>query len=333
MVCVYLLVVLLTTSFTFAGVSKDTCDIHALVGHSLTIALDDKTLLDDILRWTHNNTVIFQRESIVRVGKPTDIDAAGSLLLRDLNFSSAGVYHADMRNATGVRINGWHGRVCVMVKVSRPKVTFFCRSGGAAAMLNCDVLNPRDVVFAWTHKGRLLVGETKPTLSVSLAKFKGDKDFSCSVRNAASEDQSCTVRLKCEPPPPMTYCFKATTVMAAVAGGIGLLLLFFMVSLVSCFRRNKQTRPKPQADLPMVPTTELRKADRVIPDYEVMLPSGVSPGTSRKPSPKVHGQDVLLSVAKAQEGHGTPAPEGKREPSPVPKPRTKALLGANHFNV
>ena len=77
--------------------------------------------------------------------------------------------------------------------------------------------------YAWTHEGQLLTGETKPTLSVSLAKFKGDKGFGCSVSNSASKAQSNTVQLKCKPPPPplppptpKDYCFKASTVMAVV---------------------------------------------------------------------------------------------------------------------
>ncbi|CAL8359275.1 unnamed protein product [Lota lota] len=322
-----LLVLLLTTSFIFAGVSKETCDIHALVGQSLTLALDQKMLsMKDVLRWTHNKTVIFYRTSaLVRTGKPTDVNAAGSLQLRGLSFSSAGDYKADVLNETGARINGWIGHVCVMEKVSTPEATFLCGSSGAVATLNCNVLNPRDVLFEWTHDGQLLKGETKPTLSVSLATFTGDKDFSCRVRNAASDAQSNAVRLKCKPPPPppppKIYCFKASTVMAAVTGGGGLILLLLIITIVSCYRQKKEAKPVHQADLPMVPTT---KTDHVTSEYEIMHPSGDSRGLSPSPSPTAQGQDVILSVAKAQGGLRTTSPEEKRGPSPVPKPRTKA---------
>uniref|UniRef100_A0A8C5CZQ6 Ig-like domain-containing protein n=1 Tax=Gadus morhua TaxID=8049 RepID=A0A8C5CZQ6_GADMO len=204
-----LFVLLLTTSSIVAAVSEETLNVYALLGSNLTLSLDQKLLsYQDTLRWTHNNKVIFSRLSgVVHRGKPTDIDAAGSLQLLNLSDSSAGDYKADVYDRTG--------------KVSTPVVTILCGSSGVTATLKCDVLNRKYVVYAWTHEGQLLTGETKPTLSVSLAKFKGDKGFGCSVSNSASKAQSNTVQLKCKPPPPplppptpKDYCFKASTVMA-----------------------------------------------------------------------------------------------------------------------
>ncbi|XP_056455659.1 uncharacterized protein LOC130389752 [Gadus chalcogrammus] len=219
-----LFVLLLTTSSIVAAVSEETLNVYALLGSNLTLSLGQKLLsYQDTLRWTQNNKVIFSRLfGVVRPGKPTDVDAAGSLQLLNLSDSSAGDYKADVYDRTGVRVNGWSGKVYVVEKVSTPVVTFLCGSSGATATLKCDVRNPKHVVFAWTHEGQLLTGETKPTLSVSLAKFKGNKVFGCSVSNSASKAQSNAVQLKCKPPPPLPpptpkdYCFKASTVMAAV---------------------------------------------------------------------------------------------------------------------
>ncbi|CAL8295579.1 unnamed protein product [Boreogadus saida] len=228
-----LFVLLLTTSSIVAAVSEETFNVYALLGSNLTLPLDQKLLSDrDTLRWAHNSKAIFSRSSgVVSRGMPTDVDAAGSLQLLNLSDSSAGDYKADVHNRTRVRVNGWSGHVYVVEKVSTPVVTFLCDSSGATATLKCDVRNPKHVVFAWTHEGQLLTGETKPTLSVSLAKFKGDKGFSCSVSNSASKAQSNAVqlKLKCKqpplPPPPLPpptpptpkdYCFKASTIMAAV---------------------------------------------------------------------------------------------------------------------
>ncbi|KAJ3596291.1 hypothetical protein NHX12_002700 [Muraenolepis orangiensis] len=336
MLCdVHLLVGLLLTwsSLALAArvISEDPCVVHALVGRSLTLPLERRTLGDrDELRWTHNNKVVYHRAfGAVRVGRANDVDVAGSLLLTRLEFSDAGVYQAVVLNATQSRVNGWRGRVCITEKASKPRVSFAC---GVVA-LSCDVLDPqKDLVFSWTHQGQILEGETKPWLNVSLATLKnGRRDFGCSVRNGASQDQSDVVRLKCDVPSPGTYCFTAGVVMAGVAGGGGLLLLLLVITIVTCSRqqKKKRTEPEPRVDLPMVPTTQLHKADRARQDYQIMLPAGTSPGPSPKPiprpSPTVLGQDALLSVTKAQEGHRTADPgEGKPERSPVPKPRNRA---------
>ncbi|CAL8321129.1 unnamed protein product [Gadus morhua 'NCC'] len=316
------------------AVSEETLNVYALLGSNLTLSFDQKLLsYQDTLRWTHNNKVIFSRSfGVVRPGKPTDIDAAGSLQLLNLSDSSAGDYKADVYNRTGVRVNGWSGKVYVIV--STPVVTFLCGSSGATATLKCDVRNPKYVVFAWTHEGQLLTGETKPTLSVSLAKFKGDKGFSCSVSNGASKAQSNTVQLKCKPPPPppppppKVYCFNASTVMAAVAGGVGLIMLLFIITVVACSRQKKAQTPEQQEDLLMASAAKLFKTDNGIQDYEIMHPSGEtprpSPMLSHGPLPTVYSQEVVPSVAKAQDNLGPTSTEVKRGPSPVPKPRTKA---------
>ena len=336
MVCdVYLLVVLLlTTPFTFAAVSEDTCspyDIHAELGSSLVLPLEHKTLSDkDTLRWAHNGTRIFYRQANrIRVGKPTDIHADGSLLLHKLDFSDAGDYKADVLNASNTRINGRVASLCVTTPkvpkpmVPKPVVTFVCGSDGAVATLNCNC-NVLNVVFAWTQAGRIIKGETKATLSVTLAKLNGYKDFRCSVEHGGtSQVQSNPVWLKC----PVIYCFNAITVMATVTGGVVLILLLLTVTSVLCHRRRKprsqEAPPMVTSALPMVTTTELHNTDDNT-NYEIMRPSGFTP----RPSPTLYGRDDLLSVSKGQEGPQTTASEEKREPSPIPKPRTKAAQAA-----
>ena len=355
-----LLLLLLTTSSIVAEFSKETCNVYALIGQNLTITLEQRMLnIRDELRWTHNQTIVFSRTSgVVRMGREMDVDAVGSLKLLDLGFSSAGSYKADVINGTGARVNGWSGRVCVVEKVPTPALTFLCGSSGATATLNC-ALQPRDVVFAWTRGGQPLKGETKPTLSVSLAKFKDDGGFSCSVSNGASKAQSNAVRLQCKSPPPLpppppppaaapaaappaatpvpiVYCFKATTVGAAVTGGSSLILLLFIITVVACYRRKKAPAPAPTPEhpegLPMGLAPMCLKTDNGIPDYEIMLPSIDTPRPSPKPSPGPShtdaGQGVNPSVAKAQQGLGSTSPEVKPGCSPVPKPRKNAPKAA-----
>ena len=347
-----LLLLLLTTSSIVAEFSEETCNVYALIGQNLTLTLEQRMLnIRDELRWTHNQTIVFSRTSgVVRKGRGTDIDEAGSLKLLDLGFSSAGSYQADVINGTGARVNGWSGRVCVVEKVPTPVLTFLCGSSGTTATLNCTALQLRDVVFAWTHGGQPLKGEKKPTLRVSLAKFKGDGGFSCSVSYGASKAQSNAVRLKCKPPPPPTtpppttppppsptpivYCIKASTVMAAVTGGVSLILLLFIITVVACYRRKKAPAPTPEhpEGLPMGLVPMCLKTDNGIPDYEIMLPSIDTPRTSPKPSPGPSHTDAVQGVnpsfAKAQQGLGSTSPELKPGRSPVPKPRKIAPMAA-----
>lgn len=345
MVCeVHLLLVLLhhlllTPAFTSAAVNLDLCRVHTLLGGSLTLPMDNNKTLNrgDVLRWTHKNLVIFyQQNGLVRRGMPTDIDATGSLLLRNVKLFNAGVYKASVTNSRAEAVNGWSGRVCVLEKLPKPSLMLVCRQvDGLVAMLTCRVPDPTDVDFAWTQQGREIIGATRSQLSVSLEMLNDNNEFSCSVRNPISREQSEDVRVKCKlppppPNPPTLYCFKAGTVMAGVVGGSALILLLLIVTVILCSRRQKQAKPECQPDIPMDHSyTDLTGKERLT-EYEVMQQFGVSPdpglgpAPGPRPCPTVYGNDTLLSVAKdQQEERRTAEAGGTQQPSPVPKPRTK----------
>jgi len=306
---VLLLLLPLTPSFTSAAVNLDVCTVPTLLGGGLTLTLEHKLLNDNnTLRWEHNGTVIFYRQGRrVRTGQATDVNADGYLLLRNLDFSSAGVYMGVEVNGTGARVNGWSGRVCVREGVPRPELTFVCayRSDGlVTATLNCGVANPKDVDFSWTRQG-LPVNGAPPghTLSVSLGK--DDEEFSCSVRNGVSREKRDLLNIICPPrpppcpppcpppppptppppPPPALYSFRAGTVIAAMVGGIALILLLLIVTVVLCYRWQKQAKLERRTDLPMDRSyTDLCGTDGVNADYEVIHRPGVSPGPGPGPA-------------------------------------------------
>ena len=105
-------------------------------------------------------------------------------------------------------------------------------------------------------------------------------------------------------------------------------MLLFIITVVACSRQKKAQTPEQQEDLLMASAAKLFKTDNGIQDYEIMHPSGEtprpSPMLSHGPLPTVYSQEVVPSVAKAQDNLGPTSTEVKRGPSPVPKPRTKA---------
>ncbi|XP_039988469.1 uncharacterized protein LOC120793003 [Xiphias gladius] len=330
-------VLILKGFVNLSAANKDTCDQYATVGQSLTLSLDYKGLANThLLRWTHNNTIIFYKEQgKVSVGKTEDISATGSLLLKNLQFSSAGTYEANVLHPNGTSAKTWSRRLCMMDKVSKPKLTYVCDFKSSAVILNCNVARPQGLVFSWTLDEKTLTSETRQTLSISLAQSKGERSFICSVANKVSRERSDTVFPTCKSPspsPPPLLCFSSKIVVAVVAGGVSLILLFLIIIIIlcCCHRRNKtQMRLREKRELRMLSLNK-RKADSISPDYETMHPTEDSPPPSPKPSPRASYQNV--SQPEAQSGNKPlqlPTAAEGQQPSPVPKPRTKPPQKSN----
>uniref|UniRef100_A0A3Q1GMZ8 Ig-like domain-containing protein n=1 Tax=Acanthochromis polyacanthus TaxID=80966 RepID=A0A3Q1GMZ8_9TELE len=284
------------------------------------------------MKWTHNSTIIFYREQgKVSVGKPQDISATGSLILKNLLFSSAGTYQAQVLYPNRTLAKMWTGRLCMMDKVSKPQLKYACEFKCNAVHLNCDVVKPQGLAFSWTLDGKTLISETRQTLRISLTQMKGEESFTCTAANQASKEISDIVRPTCKSPPPM-LCFARQTVVAVLAGAAALILLLLIITVVLCcrHRRNKtHTRHRNKGELRMLSVNK-RDPDSISPDYETMHPTESSPPPSPQPSPRACYQKV--SQPEVQSENRLPqistAAEGQK-PSPVPKPRTKNTQTTN----
>lgn len=322
-----------------SAANKDTCDLYGAVGQSLTLPLAYEGLTNThVLRWTHNNTLIFLRQQgKVTIGKTEDVSASGSLLLRNLQFKSAGAYQADVLDSNATLSKTWSGRLCVIEKVPKPQLTYVCDFKSKAVHLTCNVAKPQGLAFSWTLDGKTLTSETKQTLSISLEQLKGERSFTCAVANKASMERSETVRPACKspppsPPPPPLVCLTRKTVVAAAAGGVSVILLMLIIIIVlcCCLRRNKsKLRVKEKGELRMLSLTK-REPDSSGPVYETMHPGEDSPSPCPKASERACYQSV--SEPEAQIGNRPlqlPTAAEEREPSPVPKPRTKGPQTVN----
>ncbi|XP_041795511.1 SLAM family member 6-like [Chelmon rostratus] len=322
-------VTILSGFISLSAANKDTCELYAAVGQSLTLPfVYDRLTTSHVLRWTHNETIIFYRQQgRVSVGKPGDISATGSLLLKNLKPLSAGAYQANVLHPNGTLAKTWTGNLCLMDKVSKPQLTYSCDFKSSAVNLNCHVANPQGLVFSWTLDENTLTSETRQKLSLSLAQLKGERDFTCSVANKVSKEKSDSVRATCKSPtPPTLLCFASKTVVAVLAGGAGLILLLLtiIITLCCCHRRNKtQIRVRDKGELRMLSLSK-REPDPISPEYETMHATEDSPTPSPEPSPRTCYDSVCLPEAPTE---NTPpqlsAAAEEPRPSPVPKPRTK----------
>uniref|UniRef100_A0A3Q3NLP6 Ig-like domain-containing protein n=1 Tax=Mastacembelus armatus TaxID=205130 RepID=A0A3Q3NLP6_9TELE len=238
-------VIILLVFINLSAANKETCDLYAAVGSSLTLPFVYEGLTNThVLKWTHNQTTIFYREhGKVSVGKRQDTTATGSLLLKNLHSSSAGIYQVNVSHPNGTLAKTWNKRLCIMGKVSKPQLTYVCDFKSSAVTLNCNVAKPQGLVFSWTLDEKTL-SETRQTLSIPLAQLKKERSLICFVANKVSKEKSDTVRPTCtspSPSPPALLCLTSKTAVAVLAGGAGLilLLLFIIIILCYCQRRNK----------------------------------------------------------------------------------------------
>ncbi|XP_034031984.1 uncharacterized protein LOC117515513 [Thalassophryne amazonica] len=309
--------VVLWITASFSTANKGACDVYAASEQSVTLPFVYGALTNSqTLRWTHNNAIIFYRESgSVSVGKPTDVSSTGSLLLKNVKASSSGLYKAVVLHANTTIAQTWSGHLCVMDKVPQPQLSYVCDSKSNTATLTCYVAKPQGLTFSWSLNDKTLTSETKQVLIISLKKLT-EGNFSCGVANKVSEDKSTMVHVKCEGP--AVLCFAPQTVMAVLAGGAGLilfLLIFITVMLCGSRRRRKCVMsPSNEGDVRMCSLNQ-QQAVHISPDYETMCPGEGSPSPSPKPSPR-----ACYCTAPQPESRNQQLPAG---PSPVPKPRTR----------
>ncbi|XP_071389202.1 T-lymphocyte surface antigen Ly-9-like [Centroberyx affinis] len=323
-------VIILSGFINLSAANKDTCDFYAAIGQqTLTLSLDYKSLdKTDVLRWTHNDSIIFYGQTgRVSVGKPADISPAGSLLLKNLKASSAGIYKATVLNKNGTFVKGLTGRLCVMETILKPEVKFVCDSKASIVTLTCHVAKPQGLVFTWTLDEKTLSSETKQTLSISLAQLKGETNFTCSAANAVSKEKSNAIRLTCKGSEPALLCFKRKVVMAALAGGACLILLLLIIIVILCCRRRQNKTLlslEDKGQVRMIPMKQQHQPDPISPEYETMHPTEAFLTPSPKLPSRAYDQAVSQAGAQAQEKppQGSRAAEGE-QPSPVPKPRMK----------
>ncbi|KAM7414923.1 hypothetical protein PAMA_019644 [Pampus argenteus] len=307
-------VIILSGFIKLSAADKDICDHYAAVGQSLTLVHGGRASTED-LKWTHNNTIIFLRQQgKVSVGKPDDVSANGSLLLKNLKFSSAGIYKAGTM-ATMLTVH-----ICMMDKVPKPQISYVCDSKSGAVNLNCHVAKPQGLVFSWTLDENTLTSETNQTLSISLTHLKGERSFTCSVANKVSKEKSNRVHPSCETPsPPPLLCFTFKIVTAALAGGSSLILLLLVVIIVLCCKRTKM-RHRDKGELRMVSLNK-QEPDSISPDYETMHPTEES---STPPELQAYAQSVSEPEVQTEKSLPLlPTAAEDQQPSPVPKPRTK----------
>lgn len=306
------------------------CDIHATVGQSLTLPFFFDGLHKlHVVRWTHNSTIVFYREGRrVSVGKEADISANGSLLLKNLQPSSAGIYQVNVLHPNSTPAQSWSGQLCILGRVLKPQLTYTCDFKSAIVNLNCHVANPQGLVFVWTLDGKPLTSETKQKLSISSAKLKGEGRFTCTVANKVSKMESDSIRPACKiptPPPPTLLCYTSKTVKAVLTGGGCLILLLLTIIIVQCCcsKRNKAQITQNQ-ELRMVSVSK-EEPESISPEYETMLPNKESLAPNPEPSPRACYERVSQPDSKTENrsSHLSPTAEVK-QPSPVPKPRTKS---------
>lgn len=322
-------VVFLLGFFNLSASNKVVCDISATVGQSLTLpSVYEELTNTNGLYWTHNNTPVFSREqSRVTVGKAEDISQNGSLILKNLQFSGAGTYQADVLISNN-RVTKWSGHLCVMDKLPQstiqPKLTYICDFKSNTVNLNCNVPQQEGLVISWTLGKKTLPNETRRTLRIPLAQLK-DENVMCSMENKASKENSNVVRPTCKsssPSPPKSHCFTLVTIAAVLAGGGGLILLLVIVIIILCChhkRAKAQMRRMNKVKLSF-PSLNKQQSGSISPDYETMHATEDYAWPSPKPSPRacykndsqLEGQTLQLSTAAEEQ-----------KPSPVPKPRTK----------
>ncbi|KAM4553859.1 T-cell surface antigen CD2-like [Fundulus diaphanus] len=307
--------ILLLGFFSLTAANSNACQIYAALGASVKLPLEYEGLTNsNTLRWTHGNTTIFCRQQgKVTRGKPEDITTTGSIWLKSVKLQNQGTYRADVLHPNGTLAKTWTRQLCVLEKVSKPRLSFVCDTN--AVNLVCHVAKPQDLVFSWTLDKKTLLSETGQNLSRSLSQLKEGNSFSCLVTNKVSTENSETVWPTCKVP---TLCFKTKTVLGVLAGGIGLVaLLLLIIIILCCVNRRTKTKMKLSEKEEHIMFSKTKFIDKNENQHGESC-SFPSPQPSSKGCSQVSSkQDVktesgLPELSTAAEGQGS---------RPVPKPR------------
>lgn len=77
--------------------SAGACDVYGATGGSVTLKLGHTLTESQVLKWTHDSAVIFERSpSMLITGTKNDIHANGSLWLQNLTTSKNGKYKPEI---------------------------------------------------------------------------------------------------------------------------------------------------------------------------------------------------------------------------------------------
>lgn len=320
---------ILLASFGTSVTSKVTCDRHAAIGIRLTLPfVFEKLAVIEKLVWLHNGTTVYQQvRGKVSVGKMDDITSEGSLVLKNPKLTSAGVYQAQVFNASGALIKTWTTFVCVMEKVPKPTLNFNCDQ--KSVNLICYTVKSQDLHYSWTMDDKILTGEARSTLTIPLSKLKPKNRFVCGVSNQVSNEVSDPLYPVCTSQPPSSQnqlCFPKKTVVAVLAGAGGtvIILLIVIIALCCCRRQNQLPKRREKEEPRMLSLARIEPEA----DYETMhhVPERSqepSPKPSPKPSPRAGHSTPKNDPETAGVSLQPAVPQEGQEPSPVPKPRTR----------
>ncbi|XP_019910422.2 T-cell surface antigen CD2-like isoform X2 [Esox lucius] len=188
---ILLSLILLTLGFSGA----DGKCVYAAVGTTKVINLEYMEVLDEALhiRWTHDNQIVYNSKKSAERNRP--ITSNGSLILENLQLDSRGIYKATVFNALGELIMSTETDLCVLLPVSKPRLTHNCN--GTWVILECDVGNTKDVRVTWSVNGDTKPGLTNTILNVTKAALKPEDSYACTARNQASQEKSDDVNPKC----------------------------------------------------------------------------------------------------------------------------------------
>ncbi|XP_061774044.1 uncharacterized protein LOC133563771 [Nerophis ophidion] len=300
--------------------ASGTCDVYATVGEDVVLALNFTQLgKTDQLSWTRDSVPAYVRDHRgVRIGKPQDVSLSGSLLLKNLKLSSSGLYEGKKSSANGTVLTSWSGRLCVMDKVSKPLLRYVCDHKFGFLNLSCHVAKAQDLQFSWILNGFRIADASSQTLNLSLLK-NADWDLTCLAENKVSAGGSDAVSLSACRNPPM-LCFTSKMVFAVLAGGAALLLLLLVVFIVVCHHLRRRRRHNTIGNKRELRMLSIKQNESVSSEYEIMnVPSGPVP----EPLPRTRHPSVSEAEGRLESSLLPPDDMADRQPSPVPKPRTK----------
>ncbi|XP_061891320.1 uncharacterized protein si:ch211-132g1.1 [Entelurus aequoreus] len=319
-----LLGAILLCGFHQSLAASSTCDVYAAVGEDVVLALNYTQLgRTDLLSWTQDSVPVFVRDHRgVRIGKPQDVSLSGSLWLNNLKLSSSGLYEGKKSYANGTLLTLWSGRLCVMDKVSKPLLRYVCDHKFGFLNLSCHVATAQDLQFSWILNGFRIADARQQTLNMSLLK-NADWDLTCLAENKVSARESDAVSLSAcrNPPTQVLLCFASKTVFAVLAGAAALLLILLVVFIVLCHHHRRRRRHNAIGNKRELRMLSIKQHESVSSEYEIMnVPSGPVP----EPLPRTRHLSVSEAEGRLESSLLQPDDTADRQPSPVPKPRTKS---------
>uniref|UniRef100_A0A3Q2X805 T-lymphocyte surface antigen Ly-9-like n=1 Tax=Haplochromis burtoni TaxID=8153 RepID=A0A3Q2X805_HAPBU len=189
--------------------SQDVCNLYGAIGDSIVVPLNHKLDKASVLKWKHNDTIIFEQRKnkspnpIYVKGKKDDINPDGSLKLTNLDANDSGNYIPKVYSQDGaLESNMKITRLCVLARVQKPRVKIMCPNK-SEVKFTC-VVSQNDFNIEWLMEGKRLK-EKEMTLT-RVAKDVVNASFSCNVSNPVSSELSLPVQQNCYAPHSQDGC-------------------------------------------------------------------------------------------------------------------------------